>query len=166
MNEYAVVDRQRYWRILSFFGSAIFHVIWWDLLLGRLPFIRAYVRRSRPQRLRQIAARFRLLAIEMGGVMIKLGQFLSSRVDVLPVEITGELQGLQDEVPPADTTEIFALLRHELGELSHRFARIDRQPLAAASLGQTYRAWLLPENGSSPLGDSTSTGSSSNKNKL
>lgn len=143
-DEYAVVDRQRYRRILGFFGRAILHVIWWDLLLGRLPVVRARIRRSRPQRMRELAARFRLLAIEMGGVMIKLGQFLSSRVDVLPVEITQELQGLQDEVPPADTDEIFALLRRELGDLSRHFARIERQPLAAASLGQTYRAWLLP----------------------
>src|SRR5690606_24458296 len=84
-----------------------------------------------------------------------LGQFLSSRVDVLPLEITQELQGLQDEVPPVDTDEIFALLRHELGDLSQRFARIERQPLAAASLGQTHRAWLLPAgasvNGQPPI---------------
>lgn len=146
-DEYAIVDRQRYRQILSFFGRAILHVIWWDLLLGRLPFVRNMVSRSRPQRMREMAARFRLLAIEMGGVMIKLGQFLSSRVDVLPLEITQELQGLQDEVPPVDTDEIFALLRHELGDLSQRFARIERQPLAAASLGQTYRAWLLPDDG-------------------
>jgi predicted unusual protein kinase regulating ubiquinone biosynthesis (AarF/ABC1/UbiB family) len=152
-NEYTVVDRRRYRRILIFLASVIFHVFWWDLLLGRLPVLRTRVQRSRPERLRHLAGGFRLLAIEMGGVMIKLGQFLSSRVDVLPMEITQELQGLQDEVPPVDSDDIFALLRSELGELSQRFARIERQPLAAASLGQTHRAWLLPDNGSSTSGD-------------
>ena len=43
--------------------------------------------------------RFRALAIRMGGLMIKVGQFLSARLDVLPPEITDELSGLQDEVP-------------------------------------------------------------------
>ena len=49
-------------------------------------------------RMRRIAASFRSLAIRMGGVLIKVGQFLSSRLDVLPREITAELAGLQDEV--------------------------------------------------------------------
>ncbi|MBP8949063.1 MAG: AarF/ABC1/UbiB kinase family protein, partial [Candidatus Promineofilum sp.] len=99
---------------------------------------------SRPYRLRRIAREFRGLAIEMGGVMIKLGQFLSSRVDVLPIEVTQELQGLQDEVPPADNEQVFALLREQLGDLNRRFVDIERQPLAAASLGQVYRARLRP----------------------
>ncbi len=44
------------------------------------------------------ARRFRALAVQMGGVMIKVGQFLSARLDVLPREVTDELMGLQDEV--------------------------------------------------------------------
>jgi predicted unusual protein kinase regulating ubiquinone biosynthesis (AarF/ABC1/UbiB family) len=90
----------------------------------------------------------------MGGVMIKLGRFLSARVDVLPPEITEELQGLQDEVPAVPSAEIFAVLRAELGDLSLRFAHIESEPLAAASLGQAYRAWLLPENGHTERGES------------
>jgi len=42
----------------------------------------------------------------MGGVMIKVGQFLSSRVDVLPEEITKELADLQDEVAPENFKDI------------------------------------------------------------
>jgi predicted unusual protein kinase regulating ubiquinone biosynthesis (AarF/ABC1/UbiB family) len=90
----------------------------------------------------------------MGGVMIKLGQFLSARVDVLPPEITEELQGLQDEVPPVPSVEIFQVLRAELGDLARHFAHIEPEPLAAASLGQAYRAWLLPENGNTERGES------------
>ncbi len=42
--------------------------------------------------------------IEMRGVLIKIGQFLSSRVDILPEEYTNELSKLQDQVPPAPFT--------------------------------------------------------------
>lgn len=97
---------------------------------------------SRPERWRQLARRFRWLAVQMGGVLIKLGQFLSARVDVLPVEITQELQGLQDEVPAVDTAQILAVLEAELGQLADHFSEIELEPLAAASLGQVHRAWL------------------------
>jgi predicted unusual protein kinase regulating ubiquinone biosynthesis (AarF/ABC1/UbiB family) len=137
-----VIDRARYRRITRFFARVIFHLAWWDIFLGRFPLVRGYVRRSRPDRLRQLSRRFRGLAVEMGGVMIKLGQFLSSRVDVLPPEITSELQGLQDEVPPEPAEAIQAVLQAELGDLSARFSEIESTPMAAASLGQTHRAWL------------------------
>ena len=144
MNEQGHIDQLRYRRILRFFAGVIANIIWWDLMLGRVPVARQRVLSSRPTRLRQVAREFRGLAIEMGGVMIKLGQFLSSRVDVLPIEVTQELQGLQDEVPPADNEQVFALLREQLGDLNRRFVHIERQPLAAASLGQVYRARLRP----------------------
>ena len=143
-NEQSHIDQLRYRRILRFFAGVIANIIWWDLMMGRVPMARQRVVSSRPQRLRHIAREFRGLAIEMGGVMIKLGQFLSSRVDVLPIEVTQELQGLQDEVPPADSEQVFALLREQLGDLNRRFVNIERQPLAAASLGQVYRARLRP----------------------
>ena len=79
-----IADQRRDRRILWFFGGIIGHFILLDLLIGRLPFIGSRVRASRPARLQQMARRFRALAIDMGGVMIKLGQFLSARVDVLP----------------------------------------------------------------------------------
>ena len=144
MNEQGHIDQLRYRRILRFFAGVIANIIWWDLMVGRVPVARQRVVGSRPQRLREIAREFRGLAIEMGGVMIKLGQFLSSRVDVLPIEVTQELQGLQDEVPPADNEQVFGLLREQLGDLNRRFVNIERQPLAAASLGQVYRARLRP----------------------
>ena len=143
-NEQSHIDQLRYRRILRFFAGVIANIIWWDLMMGRVPMARQRGVSSRPQRLRHIAREFRGLAIEMGGVMIKLGQFLSSRVDVLPIEVTQELQGLQDEVPPADSEQVFALLREQLGDLNRRFVNIERQPLAAASLGQVYRARLRP----------------------
>ena len=147
MTDQVSIDQQRYRRILRFFVGVIANVVWWDLVVGRVPLAKQRALASRPHRLREMTREFRTLAIEMGGVMIKLGQFLSSRVDVLPLEITQELQGLQDEVPAADSRQVFALLREQLGDLERRFERIETMPVAAASLGQVYRARLHGENG-------------------
>lgn len=141
---HGISDSGRYRRILIFFGRMITHLVLWDILGGRIPVLRGWVRRTRPNRFRRWSRRFRMMAVQMGGVMIKLGQFLSARVDVLPPEITEELQGLQDEVPPEPAEHIWSVLEEDLGELSARFACIDEEPLAAASLGQAHRAWLLP----------------------
>ena len=136
------LERRRYRRILRFFGGAIGQFILLDLLLGRLPIVGDRIRQSRNGRLRHMARRFRVLAVDMGGVLIKLGQFLSARVDVLPLEITQELAGLQDEVPAEPWDKIAAALQQELGDVAAHFALIEETPLAAASLGQAHRARL------------------------
>ncbi|RMH00373.1 MAG: AarF/ABC1/UbiB kinase family protein [Chloroflexi bacterium] len=146
------IDNGRYRQILRFFGGMIAHFILWDIVGGRIPLLRHWVRRSRSHRFRQWARRFRQMAIHMGGVMIKLGQFLSARVDVLPPEITDELMGLQDEVPPEDPQRILAVLRQELGDVNAYFAHVEEAPVAAASLGQVHRAWLLPSDPVAELG--------------
>jgi predicted unusual protein kinase regulating ubiquinone biosynthesis (AarF/ABC1/UbiB family) len=79
----------------------------------------------------------------MGGVLIKVGQFLSARVDVLPSEATDELSGLQDEVPSESFDAIRVVAEAELGApLLDKFAEFDAIPLAAASLGQAHVAKL------------------------
>jgi len=136
------MSRARYRRIVFFFARLIASFVLWDLILSRLG-MRAIARRTRPERMRAAARRFRLLAIGMGGVMIKVGQFLSARVDVLPQVITDELAGLQDEVPPEDYADIRRVAESELGApLVTRFEFFDETPLAAASLGQVHRARL------------------------
>ncbi|MEZ4670087.1 MAG: AarF/UbiB family protein [Anaerolineae bacterium] len=91
----------------------------------------------------QYAREFRVFAIHMGGVMIKLGQFISTREDVLPEEITRELAGLQDEVPSVPNDKIRTVIEHELGPIAARYKYFAPDPIAAASLGQVYRAQLL-----------------------
>jgi predicted unusual protein kinase regulating ubiquinone biosynthesis (AarF/ABC1/UbiB family) len=104
------------------------------------------VRRTRSERFRRDALRFRALAIHMGGVMIKVGQFLSSRLDILPPEITDTLADLQDEVPAESFADIRGLAEQELGApLGEKFEWFDETPLAAASLGQAHRARLRVE---------------------
>jgi predicted unusual protein kinase regulating ubiquinone biosynthesis (AarF/ABC1/UbiB family) len=134
--------RKRYFRILWFFGWTILGVITWDLILPHLG-LRRLSRSTRTSRMKTVAQNFRKLAIEMGGVMIKVGQFLSSRLDVLPREITDELAGLQDEVAPEPFDPILALIEAEFGvPLEQKFSDFDHTPLASASIGQVYCAQL------------------------
>lgn len=134
--------RARYRRILSFAGWHLSITWWYELVLPRLGLAKI-AERTRAKRMQMFARRFHLLAVDLGGLMIKVGQFMSSRLDVLPPEITSELEGLQDEVPPVAFSEIRALAEAELGvTLDQAFEWVEEAPLAAASLGQAHRARL------------------------
>lgn len=134
--------RKRYFRILWFFGWTILGLIGWELILPHLG-LRRLSNSTRARRMQRIASRFRKLAVKMGGVMIKVGQFLSSRLDVLPREITDELSGLQDEVAPEPFEPIQAIIEAEFGmPLDQKFSKFEHTPLASASIGQVYCAQL------------------------
>jgi predicted unusual protein kinase regulating ubiquinone biosynthesis (AarF/ABC1/UbiB family) len=111
-------------------------------LLQRLPFgdrdggrlRRAW--RAEGRRMRRAAERY-------GGLLVKLGQFLSTRADVLPREFTQELGRLRDVVPPAPWEEVEPLLRRAYGgEFEAFFPSVEREPRASASLAQVHFATL------------------------
>jgi predicted unusual protein kinase regulating ubiquinone biosynthesis (AarF/ABC1/UbiB family) len=141
--------RARYRYIMGFFVRLTMSLAFWEVVLPGLG-LRRLSRGNRTNRYKKIAADFRVMAVGMGGVMIKVGQFLSARLDVLPAEITEELSGLQDEVPPEDFEAIRSLAEAELGApLESIFERFETEPLAAASLGQVHRARLRADGAES-----------------
>ncbi len=78
--------------------------------------------------------------VSLGPVYIKLGQWLSSRADILPHPYLGELAKLQDDVPAAPFEMVRPTLEKAVGPLDRAFDEIDRRPISGASLGQVYRA--------------------------
>ncbi len=90
------------------------------------------------------AKRFYWLATRMRGGLIKVGQILSTRVDLLPPEWTAELAGLQDRVAPSPWHMIEPHLRRTYAgrSLELLFARLDHDAVAAASFGQVHRGLL------------------------
>jgi predicted unusual protein kinase regulating ubiquinone biosynthesis (AarF/ABC1/UbiB family) len=135
--------RGRYLRVLLFFARVFTQVIWWDLILRRVG-LRRLSQRTAPKRYQGAAQRFRSLATRLGGVWIKVGQFLSARLDVLPEAITSELANLQDEVAPEPFDSMRQELEKSLGSaIESNFAWFDETPLASASLGQVHRARLI-----------------------
>src|SRR5438270_4955485 len=86
---------------------------------------------------------FRQTAIKLGVLMIKLGQFLSSRADLLPEEALAVIGSLQDEVPAASFSHVVSVIETELGKpVEQVFSTLERKCTAAASLGQVHKAIL------------------------
>jgi predicted unusual protein kinase regulating ubiquinone biosynthesis (AarF/ABC1/UbiB family) len=132
----------RHARILWFFGRTVASVFFWDVVLRTIG-LRSLARRTAPTRYRRAARGFRSLAARLGGVWIKVGQFLSARVDVLPEAVTAELVSLQDEVNPEPLETMRAVVEGELGApLERLYDSFETTPLASASLGQVHRARL------------------------
>lgn len=81
--------------------------------------------------------------LDLGPTFIKIGQSLSTRADLIPIEYVQELQQLQDKVPPFGITEAIAVIESELGKpIDILFQEFESVPLASASLGQVHKAKL------------------------
>jgi len=91
----------------------------------------------------QRAAELRDTITSLGPFFIKLGQALSIRPDILSPRSMVELQKLCDKVPSFDSKIAFATIERELGRpVDEIFSEITDEPVAAASLGQVYKAKL------------------------
>lgn len=122
------------WRTLSViwvFGLFICTLIWdkWTNQEEKNKYKRA-------NRLRQILTR-------LGPTFIKVGQALSTRPDLIRKSFLDELIKLQDQLPPFDNDTAFAIIEEDLGcSVDEAYREISPHPVAAASLGQVYRAML------------------------
>ena len=81
--------------------------------------------------------------IQLDGLFIKVGQLISILSNVLPPEFRGELESLQDRLPPRPYEEVAERIRADLGRPPEEvFREIDPEPIATASLAQVHQAWL------------------------
>src|SRR5207249_224097 len=93
------------------------------------------------ERLIEVLVAFRKTAVQLGVLMIKLGQFLSSRADLLPQRALDVLSSLQDEVPPAPFSHVVSVIESELHRpVTELFTELESDATAAASLGQVHKA--------------------------
>lgn len=131
---------RRTWAVLKLFAGFLLEIAWYNLLRK---IYGPKVATRLPELYRNQAIRFRETALNLQGLLIKVGQFFSTRIDVLPGEYISELALLQDQVPPVDSTHIKAVIEFELGgKIEDIFAEFDDNHIAAASFGQVHQAVL------------------------
>lgn len=88
--------------------------------------------------------KLRLAFEELGPAFVKLGQFLSTRPDILPADYVAEFEKLQDAVAPVKFPQIKKSLRASLGKpLEKIFSSFDKEPIASASIAQVHAARLV-----------------------
>lgn len=136
------MDKSRYGRVVRLFTRFGLE-LWWLDTGKRFRSAEKQKRLEHTIYARQ-ARQFREIAEKLGGLVIKIGQYLSVRVDILPREYTDELSALQDSVPPVSFEDISKVFQESAGTtIDKTFATFERKPLAAASLGQVHEATLI-----------------------
>jgi len=113
----------------------------WLRVIARMVSIGRNLDAPRGQRLREAMER-------LGPIFVKFGQVLSTRRDLLPIDIADELARLQDQVPPFSSDEAVAIVerafRKPVGEI---FTEFEREPVASASIAQVHFAKMLDRHG-------------------
>jgi len=108
----------------------------WVRRLTRIVSLGRNLKAPRGERLRE--------ALEsLGPIFVKFGQVMSTRRDLLPLDIANELARLQDRVPPFDSDVAIAIIEKAFGRsINQIFATFERQPVASASIAQVHFATL------------------------
>jgi predicted unusual protein kinase regulating ubiquinone biosynthesis (AarF/ABC1/UbiB family) len=130
---------------LAVYGEKLYSVRMWFfhifMLFVRRVFLGKVAGREANQEKQAVWLREKL--IELGPTFIKIGQSMGTRADLLPLPFVKELGTLVDKVPPFPNDVAFARIERELGKkISEVYAEFEIEPVAAASLGQVYRAKL------------------------
>ncbi|SHF72704.1 2-octaprenylphenol hydroxylase [Ornithinibacillus halophilus] len=136
---------QRYRDIVTAFSRNGFGYIAVEMGLHDLLSIpkRIFMKDKQKIRKKTTGERIRLFMEALGPTFIKLGQFASTRSDILPKDIIIELERLQDHVSPFSTQEAITIIERELGSnIDTLFSEFKETPLAAASIGQVHYAVL------------------------
>ncbi|MBU8912099.1 MAG: AarF/ABC1/UbiB kinase family protein [Desulfobacterales bacterium] len=111
--------------------------------LGLIPFVKSHEKVEKLSKNQRI----RMALEELGPTFIKMGQVLSSRPDLIPVDLLNELSKLQDHVPPFEFEHVKTIIASEFGRPHDKiFDSIEKIPFASASIGQVHRAQINGNN--------------------
>ncbi len=123
------------------------YVIEQNTFLKRFPFMRnRKIEKTRPFD-ETIPVRVRKVLEELGPAYIKLGQMLSTRPDLVGLDMAKELQKLRDNTPATPFNKIKEVIEEELGRpINEVYKNFDETPIGSASIGQVYKATLIKNN--------------------
>ena len=134
--------RKRFSKIAFLFIRIIFDLRKEYKLIRKKGF--AYAQKKMEKRHIKRANKLYHLALNLGGLMIKLCQYLSTRRDVMPMAYVSILSKLQDNVPPVPFAEVEKIIKEDFSHPEQVFQNIEEIPVASASLGQAHKA-VLPD---------------------